>query len=437
MFLTTNFYYNLQQNSYKPHFQGKTSTISTEKLTSLIESGKTVKQIKSELGIALDTFYKLLRERGIEYKKKGISENIKSITKAQIETLLNAGKTVAEICAKLNIKSHQYYRLLESFGIKSPHKIKIERASAITKTDLEDCIRSFSTVKERCANLGITKDIYFRLVQQYEIDTPYKNQVRYNSSICPEEVIELIKEGKSAQEIIKILGISETFYNKILRKNNIVTSSKSSKLKISEITKERLENLIAQGKKIKEICEELNINESTYTRLLNRFEIITQRKKDRINVSQIKKEDIQILINKNFSPDEICKNLNISRTTFYELLKFFNINYDYLHHAKEIPISKSVLEESAKSKKTVKEISKSLGIHSTTYNSKTRVNRIKTTNRDSITRIASISKEELQQAINEGLTVAGICKKFKITPSNYKSLAEKYNIRINKRITKN
>ena len=419
-------------NSYKPSFQSKTSAISTERLISLVESGKTVKQMKSELGIALDTFYKLLRERGIEYRKKTISEKVKGITKAQIEEFLNSGDTVSEICSKLGINSSQYYMLLEKFSIKSPKKMKTERASAITKADLEKSVKEFATVKERCLSLGISKDVYFRLIKQYEIMTPYKQQVKHNSSISEKDVIDLINKGKPVQEIIGILGISEDFYKRLLKKNNIMTASKKSKQNIATISKEKLESFFEQGKKVSEICEELGISKKTYSRLLNKFGIMTKRKKDRLNVSHIKKEDIEILVKRNIPPDEICKYLGINKTTFYELLKILNIDYNYVHHSNEIDIPKKVLEQAAKSGKTVKKISEKLGICTTTYNSKARINKIETVYRDSITRIASVTKEDLQQVIDKGLSVTEICEYFKITHSNYRTLVQKYNLKMGK-----
>lgn len=423
-----NLYHISNLYNLNPSFQGKTANIKTEKLLEFINIGKPVREIAKELGISVHSYYRLLTERNIEYRKQKLAENLQNISKEQIENFHKMGMTITEICAELGIKMWEYRRLLQYHSITTPKKILMEASKTVTKEALQDCINRYPSVKERCNALKITNKIYYDLIQKFNIETPYKKRLKEVSNVTAENILQLKEEGKSVKEIIETLNISYGIYNGLINKAQITTELKKCKQRISGITKEHLEALINSGKKVKEICEELQIPERTYSRLVDKFGIITERKKIKLNNKKVTKEILQTLVNQNFSRDEICEKLNISQTSFYKMLKMFDINYDYLHHANEKIISKKEMEEAIRKGKTIKEISKDLNIGVSTYHFKAKATKVETVLRKNIDTIDSISKEEIQDAINSGLTIKELTEKFNITEANYIALIRKYNL---------
>ncbi len=291
------------------------------------------------------------------------------------------------------------------------------------------------SVAQICESLNITPSTYYYWVRKLDIQTPYRASVKHNSTITKEQILELHNSGKKYNEILKILGISEDTYNTLLAKFGIKTDSMQAKKNISEITKERLENLIHSGLTVKKICEELNISERTYSRLLDKFGLTTGRKAAKKHIASIKPEMLQSLLDSGCSKPEICTRLKINDCMFYRLLKRFDIKYNYLHNSNEIKIPKQRLEELANSGKTVEEITKELGVSLTTYYQKTKEAGVKTVFRDSIDRIMSVPKDELQKSLDAGMTVKEICAKYKISEMNYIALIRKYNLATPQRIS--
>ncbi len=429
MIVTSNQYIQTSK-SYKltPSFGGKTDSIATEYLLRLISSGKTVKEIKSELGLATDTYYKLLRERGISYNRKKPSEKIAGITKNQIEALLQQGLTVPEICKLLKIKANMYYSLVEQFGIKNPKKILSEKVATITETQLRDKLKMGQSPKDVCKEYGISLSTYYDLLKKFNIRTAHMEVVSHNSSIKKEQLVELLDAGKSMQEIMKILSITDSTYISLISKFGIVTNAKASVRNIGTITKEVLSSLVQCGQSVKEICKTLNIQERTYSRLIDKFGIVTPRKRAKEVIASIKPEDLQSLVDCGMTPGAISKELGINRHMFYHLLKRFKIDYDYAHHRGEISIPVTRLAAVAASGKTTSEISKDLGVAVNTFHTKAKIARVDTVLRSSLDKISSIPQQKIQALIDRGLNVKDICTELNITEAQYTSLIRKYNL---------
>lgn len=421
--------------TYKPQFQSKTSLIKTEEIIQLIANGTPVRKICSHFGIAPDTYYKLLRERKIKYKQQDIRPQLKGITKEQIEDLLEKKIPIPQICKILNITENAYYNLVERFGIKHPNKIQSEKLAKIRNQDIIELINANLSVKEICKKLDISESSYYDLLNKFNIKTPRKQTINNISTITKEQIIELQKSGKTFNEIVKILNISQTAYSSLLNKFSLPSPAKIAKSNIKNITKEKLEGHIASGKTIKEICSELNISERTYTRLLDIYGINTNRKLSKKHIATITQEKLQQLVDKKLSVTEICNELQITKNMFYVLLKRLHVKYDYQQHSREIQIPKSELERQAKSKKTTLQIAQDLGISRTCYHAKARAAEVKTILRDSIEHISSIEKNNIQKSINSGATVKEICQQYALTLSNYLTILRKHNLSTPQRIS--
>lgn len=328
------------------------------------------------------------------------------------------------ISYKIPIKQELYLPPPPSFQGCKP----LCRMSDITKEQMLEVLNKGLSVKQICEKLNIAESSYYKLVRKFDIHTPRKKALAHNASVTKEDILKLQKEGKSCNEILDILKITFDAYTLMLSRFKIVTDLMISKKTISNITKERLEELIQSGKKVSEICKELNIPERTYTRLLGKFEIETERQKAKKHIASITQEMIQKLVDNKLSKAEICEILKINNAMFYRLLKKFGINYDYLHHNREIVIPENRLRAAVELGKTSRETASDLGVTVNVYHAKAKNAHVDTVFRKSIDKIASISKEEIQSSIDSGMTIKQICEKYSITPSNYKALREKYNL---------
>ena len=431
--LFTTYYNNTRYSPSPIAFQSKTSNIPTEHILELINSGMSVRAIKAELGIATDTYYRLLEERGIQFKR--LKPQIKPSAKLgkRISDMLSQGIMVPEICKRLKITAYRYYNIVEQLGIQNPKTIKADNAAQITENQLREKIDSGLSIKEICESLGISEKAYYSLLKKFNIQTANKIAIAHNASIEKESFIELLQAGKSMKEITEILGISSATYISLLSKFGIITKAKLAKQRVSSITKEQLQELVDSDLPAKEICEILNIPIRTYTRLLDKFGIITERKAAKLHIDSIRSDDLQAAVDEGLSVDEICKLFRINKTAFYKLLKRLKIQYNYQHHSGEVSIPTSVLEKLASSKKTVNEIAEELGIATTTYHEKAKLARVKTVLRDSIDTVNSIPKEKIQKLINEGKIIDEICEELGITRANYITLLRKHNLQTSAR----
>lgn len=415
------------------NFQGKTSDIPTEHIVELIQSGKSVREIASQLGIAVDTYYKLLRERNIPYNKQKPSGKTAHVTKEKLSELLEQNLPVALICKTLKIKENAYYKLIENFGLKSQLQLKKEKNASISREQLLAKVNSGLSTKEICSYFNIEEWIYYGLLKKYDIQTPRKESIAHHDSISKERFIGLLESGKKFKEILEELQITADVYSSLIAKFGITTEQKAQKENIAAITKEQMQELVDSGIPVKEICEILHINDRTYTRLLNKFEIITKRNISKQKIASIDAVTLQRMVDEKLSPTELTENLGITKQMFYRLLKRLNINYDYLHHIGEINIPKEKLEELATYGKTVKEITEELGIAQETYHEKAKLAKVNTLYRKSIDDIASIPKEKIQTMIDSGMSTKEICNELNITYANYTALLRKYNLSTNHR----
>lgn len=426
--LYTPVYYTTTKPLDKPAFQRNIDAELIAKAHQLIEEKRTIKDIRKELGIAIDTYYRILDKLGIPYKKKTPPKNILSITKEQIDTRLQNGLTVPQICQEFKLTAYSYYKLIRSLGVKHPAAAIKEQNASVSKEQLIKLLNKNLSVKEICEELGITQSGYFSLIKKLNIQTAKKASKIKNAQITEEQITKLMKAGKSTAEIIKELNITESTYLVLLKKFGIKTQYALQKQNIANITKEQILELLKENKSVKSICEELNIPERTYTRLLYKFNIITKKRETKIKLNAITRKTLQNLVDRGLSINEICKELDINKHNFYKLLKRLNINYIYTHHNGKIAIKKEILNEMAQSGKSIKEISTELDINATTYNEKAKIAKIKTKFRNSIDRISQITKEELQEALDNGMSISDICKKYKITKTMFKTLRERYDL---------
>ena len=292
-------------------------TITREQLVSLLEQGLSRTEICERLGINLKTYNSKLNEFGIKSKLAIDKERVASITKEQLENLMQSGKTVNEICTELNISGATYSRLLHKFNIKGRRNFKISDETAQKFKQLVELNKS---KEEICEQLNISQNMYFLMCNALGIKTVANQMEEKAALIKKEDIANLIAQNMSVEEIVQKLGISKAVYRRLLMKFDIKTAAKAAREKVANVDEAKLKELVAQGKTQAEIVSILNISKGTYMNLLRRFNVVTSYKESMKKISVITKEDIMSKLLENKSYLDIAKEYEIAPGTVYRLI---------------------------------------------------------------------------------------------------------------------
>jgi len=158
-------------------------------------------------------------------------------------------------------------------------------------------------------------------LKYHKIEYNYKHHDK-EISIPKEKLKELSTSGKTIEEITKELGIYASTYAIKVKAAGINTKLRESINKIHSISKEKIESYINKGLSVKTICKNLDITESMYKQLIEKYNINTPSRNIHTHISKIKKETILELKSQNKTIKEICDELKISLTTYYKIMNF-------------------------------------------------------------------------------------------------------------------
>ena len=140
----------------------------------MIEGGKTYPKIAEILGISIATLKNLITKMKITTHKLQSKEANEKVTKERLEKLINSGKSIDEICKELNITVRSYSNLVNRFGIMTKIRQGKLNNSSITKEEMQNVVDEGLTVKEMCKKLKISRPIFYHLLRVLDIN--------YNSS---------------------------------------------------------------------------------------------------------------------------------------------------------------------------------------------------------------------------------------------------------------
>lgn len=135
---------------------------------------------------------------------------------------------------------------------------------------MKNCFKAGKS-KKICAILNIPERTYTRLIDKFGIITERKKAKMHLASITPENLQKLVDSKLSVSEICEKFKIKHTNYKALIEKYNISTPQRESSARIANINAKHFLTLSKSGKAVKEICKELNISNSTYQRLKKKF----------------------------------------------------------------------------------------------------------------------------------------------------------------------
>ena len=411
------------RNSYK--------TITADEINKMLKEGKTMGEIRIALGdIPKTSFQRILTRLQIETPQLKAFENAKNISKEEIETRLNAGMSVKQILEELGISNSQFNMKLHEFGLETPNMVRNRNTSILTQELLINERESGMSVAEIAKKYNVSEKAIYKRIHEFGIQLTQPKLTEFDK--YKDFILKSIEEGKSHQQIQEELGINKDKYIYWLKKLQIKTETQIIKTQAQIITKEMLEEQLAQNKSMTDIAKEFGVSRSTIANRLTIFGLSTPVQNYMRNCKNITREDITNRLEQKMSYLDICKELNISESTYYRLRDKFQIESEYQKHLKNAQsITREQLLLITKSNKSVQEICKKLNIYSSTYYKKLDEFGIKTLNQLEKERIDAISKETLVRYIVQNTTPSEMCKELNLTPSKLNSLLEKYSLKLN------
>ncbi len=157
------------QTEYKKS-KARVAKVTKENIINLIESGKTYPEIAEILGIAQPTLQRLITRFKISTKILEKRKAMDNVTKEKLEELIESGKSVNEICKELNISVRNYSTLVNRFGIMTDFRKNRANSLSITKDNLQELVDKGLTAKEIYETLNISDSVFYHLLKRLGIN---------------------------------------------------------------------------------------------------------------------------------------------------------------------------------------------------------------------------------------------------------------------------
>ena len=396
-----------------------TQNITKELLQEKLDTGKEPKEIAQELGISTATCINHMEKYGLTSTHMRITRNVASITKEQLKNLINSGKTKKEICKILNIGDSTYSRLLNRFEIVTSQKESLQKNANITKEQLQAVVDKDLPLIEACKELGISKSAYNVLLTKFGIKTKTMLNKERLDAITEEQFRSLLDAGLTAAEIQKELNISTKFYYTLMRKFNIEVKKYDVKGNDDDLNK-NIGKLFLEGYSIKEIAEKVNISEDMCRRLLKNQGHVMQPTVLQNKKKQITKEQVLEVLAKGQTTKENYEELGLTESSYYSLLSKYGIQTNAQKQRSEIAaLTISNVKDLLSANKSLPEICDELNISESTFYNILAKHNVKTPKQTSSMHNKTITKEKFVDLVNQGKTANEICAELKIKPSRY------------------
>ena len=364
--ITTTAYYNLLKKfDLRSYMHGAASKVITKKiLQELVDAKLPIEEICKKLSISKSVYFKLVQKLDIQTEYKKSKEQVAKVTKEDIINLIESGKTYPEIAEILNIAQPTLQRLVTKFKIKTKILEKKDAMNNVTKEKLEELMESGKNVDEICKELNISRRNYSTLVNRFEIMTKFRQGKANNLSVSKEELQKLVDQGKTVDEICKILNISDSSFYHLLKILDINYNYKHH-YKLKDISKNKLKQTVKNWESQTKAEGNLGIKAQTFNYKAREAKVSTVLSDsiDRLKELGGKRDEIQMYLDEGATPQEICEMYNIPSVMYHSLIRKYNListakkKFDSCKN-----ITKEQLEQLLKSGKSKTEICEELGI---------------------------------------------------------------------------
>lgn len=393
----------------------------------LVEADTPKQEIFEKLGITKDIYFSLLRKTGVKSTWTRHLEDIAKITKEKLEELIASNKTVDEICKELyNISVPEYNNLLKKFGIKTDYSKRVALNKTITKEDIVSRLNKKMLKKDIIKELGISSIKYTQLIHEFGIETKALADKKNSKNITKEQLLELINDKKMlTRDIEKFLNISQATYCKLLKKFGIKTQRQVANERFASITKEELQAVIDEGGTVKQMISKLDVSESMFYKLI-KYHNANYQFKHHNNELVIPKEVMEEMVQAGKTLDEIAKELNINQATFSNKAKIAKVNTNLRENKDKIAnITKKELQALIDKGYTREEVCNELDITIPMCDGLIAKYNISTKCKQSRINTKDITKEQLQEMRASKKTIKEICAELGITPVTYQNIMKR------------
>ena len=397
------------------------SNVTKEDIQTRLDRNMGSFEICKDLNISHSTLMEKCREFGIQTKILKSKEKLNSISKEQLTDAIQRLKSRKLVCAELDITDKQYNNLCNKYGIKTEAALAKERAAAIKKEDLEDLlIRQKKTRKDAAKELGVQTSTVDRLIIKFRL--PIKSELEIKQEVIANISVEQLKELEESNLTIKekaaALHIGVSTYLNLLYKTGL------KELTPKELAlKNQIEALISQNKTMSDIANELNISYSSLHNFIDRFCITTKNKKP------IDKEKFAKMFELGFSKSDIKEEFDISENIYYKMIYKLNLSRTLNSSKNDInDISKEEFLDLINKNYSRNDICIRLNISKYTYRNLLRKYGIITSKIAINEHVNSITKEELNSLVDQGYKKEVICEILDISSGTYTKLMKKFKI---------
>ncbi len=410
------------------NYNSELSKISQEKFEELLKNKTPIDAICKFFKITTTAYYNLIDKFGLR-EKYIVGAGRKAVTKEKLQKLVEIGMSSDDICKELNIGTDAYYDLLKQFDIKTHAKIERERVESITKIQLETLINQGKNYDEIVKELGVSKSSINMLIDKFHIKTLIKETRAKIFGVTKEHIEALLEAGKSADEICEELHIRKRSYDALLNKLGVSTKLKRCKENIASITKEKLQAMVDSGLPVAEISKRLKITKATFYQLLKRLNI-RYNYKHHIGEKVVPKQKLQNVVKDWENKDELLEELGIAEGTFYVKAKISAVKTllsDSMKKTREI--NKAEVQEYLNQGATPQEICELFDLTPSQYNILLRTYGLENHQKKLYQNADKATKEKLEEMIAKGMSKADMCRELNITSATLRKKFYKFNLK--------
>ena len=304
--------------------------LTDEEIKELAESDESVTEKSQKYGVTPNTYHNELRIRNVSTRNKEAMERYDSLDVKKLQADIDAKVPKKKLLEVYGISLNQFQRLLDEGLIITPQKAMRDRIANMTDEKIQEALNNSKNIKEAAKQLEISKSELVKLIHNRDGVTNPRNKNAQKQEYQQEFVDSFTQDVLSDMTINEVCDkyqISQDKYYKLINEFKIETQRMALKRKLAEITTEQILQAINDADTHKEIYNNIGISKNTYSRLLKRHRIITEHQRALKRISEISKEQLIEGILDGKPVYQICKELDINLPTCYALIKQYNINY--------------------------------------------------------------------------------------------------------------
>lgn len=247
----------------------------------------------------------------------------------------------------------------------------------------------------------------------------------FDHEALAQEIQRQLDEGIHYKQICVNLGISEPLYCTVVTEFDIKTERRKTKENSKAVREDEFRQMVANEVPVKEIREHFHISRQQYLQLLKQYEIKSSKMLADERVANITKEEVEGAIKKSSSMSEACRTLQVSEKTYKRLKKKFGIDYDPVNPRANLHnLTDEEIKELAESEETVAEKSQRLGVTPNLYHNELRSRNVSTKNKEAMERYNSLDVKKLQADIDAKIPKTKLLEVYGISESQFQRLID-------------